>query len=232
MGGKLKNSIRRIIFWVFSKFIPELKLLKDEKIYWPYYQSQVIRAKINERAKLFPPFKITDAEVDKDTYIAGNSVISISQIGKFCSIGPNFLCGWGIHPVNGLSTAPMFYSTLKQNGRTLSKEDKITERKKITIGNDVFIGANVTVLDGITIGDGAVIGAGAVVSKDIPPYAIAVGCPIKIIRYRFSEENINKLLKIKWWDFDEQKLTDVEKYFFDTDSFIKKYDEPGKEKNE
>ena len=95
--------------------------------------------------------------------------------------------------------------------------------KKINIGNDVFIGANVTILDGITIGDGAIIGAGAVVSKDIPPYAIAVGCPIRIIKYRFEPEQIDKLLKIKWWEFDDDKLKDVERMFFEIDLFIEKY---------
>lgn len=92
------------------------------------------------------------------------------------------------------------------------------------IGNDVFIGANVTILDGVTIGDGAVIGAGAVVSKDIPPYAIAVGSPIHIIRYRFDQETIDKLHRIQWWDFDESQLQDVEKMFFNIDEFIAKYD--------
>jgi len=154
-----------------------------------------------------------------------NSWISQSEIGKFCSIGPNFLCGWGIHPTKGISTSPMFYSTMKQNGTTLSKVDKIEERKPIIIGNDVFIGANVTVLDGITIGDGAVIGAGAVVSKDIPPYAIAVGSPIKIIKYRFDNGQIAALLRIKWWEFDDDKLKDVEKMFFEVNDFIKKYQE-------
>ena len=116
----------------------------------------------------------------------------------------------------------MFYSTLKQNGTSFSSTNKIEERKLIIIGNDVFIGANVTILDGVTIGDGAVIGAGAVVSKDIPAYAIAVGCPIQIIKYRFSEEQIEKLLKIKWWDFNSEKIKEVEKYFFDINEFIDK----------
>jgi len=101
--------------------------------------------------------------------------------------------------------------------------DKIEERKKIVIGNDVFIGANVTVLDGISIGDGAVIGAGAVVSKNIPPFAIAVGTPINIIKYRFDNITISSLQKIKWWDFSEEQLKDVEKYFFDVNEFIEKY---------
>lgn len=114
----------------------------------------------------------------------------------------------------------MFYSTKKQNGTTLSETDKIEERKRIIIGNDVFIGANVTVLDGVTIGDGAVIGAGAVVSKDIPPYAVAVGCPIRIIKYRFENEQIEALKKLEWWNFDDERLKEVERFFFDVDGFI------------
>ena len=114
----------------------------------------------------------------------------------------------------------MFYSTKKQNGTTLSSEDKIQERKRIHIGNDVFIGTNVTVIDGITIGDGAIIGAGAVVTKDIPPYAIAVGCPIKVIKQRFNEEQRKIIQKLKWWDWDTEKLYLVEKYFFDIEKFI------------
>ncbi len=74
----------------------------------------------------------------------------------------------------------------------------------------------------MTIGDGAVIGAGAVVSKDIPPYAVAVGCPIKIVKYRFDEERIEALKKIKWWEFDEESLKEVERLFFDVDGFIEK----------
>ena len=154
--------------------------------------------------------------------IAQNAYISMTTIGKFCSIGPGVVCGWGIHPTNGLSTHPMFYSTLQQNGMTLSAVDKVTERKPIIIGNDVCIGANVTILDGVTIGDGAVIGAGAVVSKDIPPYAVAVGCPIQIKNYRLSPDQVEELKRIKWWEFDEKTLRDVETYCFDVDGFIKK----------
>jgi acetyltransferase-like isoleucine patch superfamily enzyme len=144
----------------------------------------------------------------------------MTDIGKFCSIGPNFLCGYGIHPTDAVSTSPMFYSTMKQNGTTLSKEDKIQERKRINIGNDVFIGMNVTVLDGVTIGDGAIIGAGAVVSKDIPPYAIAVGSPIRVIKYRFSDEQRAQIQKLRWWDWNTENLRLVEKYFFNIEKFI------------
>lgn len=179
---------------------------------------------IDPTALCYHPYHFTNIFIGKHTYIAINATINNTIIGKFCSIGPNLICGWGIHPTNGISTAPMFYSTMKQNGITFSKDDKIQELKPIAIGNDVFIGANVTILDGVNIGDGAVIGAGAVVSKDIPPYAIAVGCPIRIIKYRFEQTQIDRLLKIKWWEFDEEKLKDVEKMFFNIDEFIEKYE--------
>ena len=90
----------------------------------------------------------------------------------------------------------------------------------ITIGNDVWIGGHSTVLPGVTIGDGAIIGAGAVVSKDIPPYAIAVGCPIRIIKYRFDEETIQQFLDLKWWDKGEDCLKLVEKHFLDPAEFL------------
>jgi virginiamycin A acetyltransferase len=223
MGRKLKEFIHDIIFGVFVKLVPELKLMKDRKLHWSSLMSDQTDSKVDEFSRIQPPFRIEKSEIGEGTYIASNSSVSMTIIGRFCSIGPNFLSGWGIHPTNGISTSPMFYSTQKQNGRTLSHNDKIEERKIITIGNDVFIGANVTVLDGTNIGDGAIIGAGAVVSKDIPPFAIAVGCPINVIKFRFPQEIIDKLLKIKWWNFGEDELKDVEKYFFDVNSFLEKY---------
>lgn len=169
------------------------------------------------------PYDLRDVQIGDYTYVSINSCISFTEIGKFCSIGPNFFCGWGIHPTHGISTSPLFYST--KSPFSFCKENKFEDRKKIIIGNDVFIGANVTVLDGITIGDGAVIGAGTVVSKDIPPYAVAVGSPIQIIKYRFDELTIQDLLKIRWWDFNNDQLKDVEQYLFNTERFIEKLQE-------
>ncbi len=178
--------------------------------------------KISKKARIYGPYHVTDSKIGDYTYVSMNSFISMANIGKFCSIGPNFLCGWGIHPTNTVSTSPMFYSRAKQNGISLSRTNKFKEREAISIGNDVFIGANVTVLDGVTIGDGAVIGAGAVVSKDIPPYAVAVGCPIKIVKYRFDQETIDRLINLKWWDWSDERLKEVEKNFFNVDAFLKK----------
>jgi carbonic anhydrase/acetyltransferase-like protein (isoleucine patch superfamily) len=89
--------------------------------------------------------------------------------------------------------------------------------ESIIIGNDVWIGNNVKILSNIEIGDGAVIGANAVVSKNIPPYAIAVGNPIKVIKYRFPEDVINNMLEIKWWDWDNQKILENCELLFGND---------------
>ncbi len=196
----------------------------DQEMDWEHIMFEVKDTHLGKNVMIYRPTHIKDSEIGDYTYISTNAQISMTHLGKFCSIGPNLLCGWGIHPTNGISTSPMFYSTRKQNGFSLTEKDKIMERKPITLGNDVFIGANVTILDGVTIGDGAIIGAGTVVSKDIPDYAIAVGCPIKIIKYRFDDETISALKRIQWWNFKEEELQDVERMFFDIEGFIKKYD--------
>lgn len=220
----LKTKIKNLSRFILKKIIPESRILFDDSIDFDYFKSFLWKTSLGKQVKLYTPYKIGESSIDNYTYIASNSNITNTHIGKFCSIGANLACGWGLHPTNGLSTSPMFYSTLKQNGVTLSNYDKVEERKPILIGNDVYIGANVTIIDGVIIGDGAIIGAGAVVSKDIPPYAIAVGCPIRIIKYRFTEQEIDCLLKIKWWDLGDEDLKNVEIDFFDVRSFISKYE--------
>ena len=227
-------QLRNLFFTIFSeesaiedypvmermlyKICPEIPMLKSSGSH--LFMDNYSNVEKGNDVKIYSPCHLTDVQIGDYTYIAQNSYISMTSIGRFCSIGPNLLCGWGIHPLNGISTHPMFFSTLRQNGMTLSTENKFEERKHISIGNDVFIGANVTILDGVVIGDGAVIGAGAVVSKDIPPYAVAVGCPIQIIKYRFATELCEKLKQIKWWNFDAEHLKDVEKNIFNVNEFI------------
>lgn len=209
---------------ILSFFLQRELYVLGQDIEWDSIKHELIDNKIGNHVKIYRPSHIFYSEIGDYTYISRNATISRVHIGKFCSIGPNLICGWGSHPTNGISTSPMFYSTRRQNGLTFSDKDKIVERQAISIGNDVFIGANVTILDGVTIGDGAIIGAGAIVSKDIPAYAIAVGCPIRIIKYRFTEEQIAALKRIQWWNFNYEKLQDIERMFFDIDEFIKKHD--------
>lgn len=185
-------------------------------------KSERVNSVIGEKARVYPPFFLHNVEIGDYSYVAKNSSISSCKIGKFSSIGPNFCCGLGMHPTSGISTSPMFYSSKKQNGYTLCKEDKVSEGAMSFIGNDVFIGANVTILDGVTINDGAVIGAGAVVINDIPPYAIAVGVPATVKKYRFDSETIELLLRRQWWNGTTEELARVADSFWDVESYLNK----------
>ena len=95
----------------------------------------------------------------------------------------------------------------------------------ITIENDVWIGANSTIMSGIKIGNGAIVAAGSTVTKDVPSYAIVAGNPAKVVKYRFTEEQIEKLLSIAWWDWDEQKIKDnaIDMWSDNIDGFINKF---------
>ena len=125
------------------------------------------------------------------------------KIGNFCSIAPgvNIVLG-GEHRVNWVTTYP-FNKILHEykyiKGHPATKGD-------IIIGNDVWICMNATILSGVTIGDGAVIGANSLVTKDVEPYMIVGGNPAKPIRKRFDQQTIDKLLRIKWWDWDIEKI--------------------------
>lgn len=193
---------------------------KGRTVGYSLVKSERAHSFLGDYTRVDAPYFLHDVSLGDYSYIARNSSITNCIIGKFCSIGPNFCCGLGIHPVNGISTSPMFYSTAKQNGITLCNKSKVEESRQTIIENDVYIGANVTVLDGVRIGNGAVIGAGAVVTKNIPPYAIAVGVPAVIKKYRFDEESIAKLLKIEWWNKGIDELIKVESYFWRIHDYV------------
>ena len=130
------------------------------------------------------------------------------QIGKFCSIacGVKFLFNSANHTLSSLSTYtfPLFFEEwgLEKKDVTNAWDNK----GDIVIGNDVWIGYEAVILAGVTIGDGAVIGTRAVVTKDVPPYTIVGGVPAKPIRKRFSQETIDALLKMKWWDWPKERI--------------------------
>ncbi len=129
-------------------------------------------------------------------------------IGKFCSIacGAKFLFNSANHSLLSLSTYPfpIFYEEWGLDIKDVASA--WDNRGNITIGNDVWIGYGAIILSGVTIGDGAIVGAHSLVTKDIPPYTIAGGVPARPIRKRFSEEKISELMKMKWWDWNEDKI--------------------------
>ena len=128
-------------------------------------------------------------------------------IGKFCAIakGIEFIMNGANHRINSITTYPF---NIMGNGweKSAPSLSELKLKGDTIVGNDVWIGQNVTVLPAVHIGDGAIIGANSVVAKDIPPYSVAVGNPCEVKRKRFDEDLIEYLLKIKWWDWDAEKI--------------------------
>ena len=156
-----------------------------------------------------------DAEV-------GNSLGHI-LLGNYCALarGITFMIGMN-HDYGAVTTYP-FHTAGGKRDVMIANRDFAVNHNQIVIGNDVWIGFGVTILGGVRIGNGAVIGAGAVVAKDIPPYAIAVGNPVRIIKYRFPDEVIHKLQKIKWWNWPHEKVLRNQQLLEHVDEFIAKY---------
>jgi acetyltransferase-like isoleucine patch superfamily enzyme len=150
------------------------------------------------------------------SYARDNGQFSNVSIGRYCSIAPNVVIGGGQHPLNWLSSHPFVYDGSKifkkfEEYNSISQKNSINTKKikvRVSIGNDVWIGEGATIKQGITIGDGAVIGTRSVVTKDIPPYAVVAGVPAKIIKYRFDEDTIKRMLKVNWWNYDLSTLAD------------------------
>lgn len=139
------------------------------------------------------------------SYMGKNNSVANTTIGSFCSIASYCAIGGGAHPLDMVSTSPVFYEG--KNGFNKHFSNIPTEvNKAVEIGNDVWIGEAVFINDGLKIGTGAVIGAHSVVTKDVPPYAIVAGAPAKILRYRFDEETIQKLLASSWWEWSDEEL--------------------------
>lgn len=145
------------------------------------------------------------------------------SIGQFCSLAPDVrIIAGGIHPVQTVSQFP-FRSKFNIEGKY--KDGNPYSKGEIRIGSDVWIGTSAIILSGVTIGDGAIIGAGSIITKDIPPYSLVNGVPGKVKGYRFSEEVISKLLDIKWWNWDIEKIKENIASLTDSniEEFIKKH---------
>lgn len=142
------------------------------------------------------------------SYIVSDSSATYADIGKFCSIARDVRINPGNHPT---WRAAQHHFSYRAKSYELGDQDDAAffewrRADQVTMGHDIWIGHGATILAGVSIGTGAVIGAGAVVSKDVPPYAIVVGVPAHIIRYRFDEPLREALLALAWWDWEHARL--------------------------
>lgn len=140
--------------------------------------------------------------IGRYTYMQYGCEINNAEIGRFCSLGRNIIIGPWNHPLSNLSTSPKLYRKILGGNNHIYDDTP----KRTIIGNDVWIGSGVIIMGGVTIGDGAVIGAGSIVTKNVPEYAIVVGNPARILRYRFEKEKIDNLLEMKWWNWEDNEI--------------------------
>ena len=143
---------------------------------------------------------IDGVTIGQYSYTGANTTLKSATVGTFCSLSWNISATGNYHDCLKLTAHPI--AQLVSFGFVDESEEH--DKRIIHIGNDVWIGANACIMPGVTVGDGAVIGAGAIVTKDVPPFAVVAGNPAKVIKYRFSDEQITALLKVRWWDWSEK----------------------------
>jgi len=199
------------IKYILSKIIKKYLLL-----------SSINNSDIHKSSRICAACNVQDTILGRYSYIGSYCTVVNTKIGSFCSIADNCIIGGASHPLNWVSTSPIFYDGHNVMGVNLTN-NKYTKFKETIIGNDVWIGSNSLIKGGVTIANGAVIAMGSIVTKDVDPYAIVAGNPAKLIRLRFDENTVSKLLSSKWWDLSDYHLRMSANTFTDVYSFIEHF---------
>ena len=174
---------------------------------------------IDKHAAICSGVRFYRSDIKKYSYVGKNTFITNTHIGAFTSISGDCYIGGTSHPLEWVSTSSVFH-----------KWDNIVHKNfahfeyeifhDTTIGSDVWIGQGCMIKSGVTIADGAVIGMGSVVTKDIGPYEIWAGNPAKLIRKRFTDEDIKQFISLQWWNWPEKKLEQYAELFNSPDMFL------------
>ena len=191
----LKKNLKKIL--LFVKF--KLNHIKSSSYDISF------KTKIGKNVSIMKNCEIDSlSSIGKYTYVGNNCNVTKANIGNYCSIANNVSIGPGEHNLSKISSNSVFYNN----------EYESLTKLNCTINNDVWIGVDSIILRGVTVGNGAINRANSVVTKDIPEFAIAVGSPAKIIKYRFENSKIDQILQSKWWesDFDDAQkiMEDIE----------------------
>lgn len=194
-----------------------------------YYSKAILHVQISSlrdcelssNVKICPRCNLIRVKIGRYSYMSVYNTISDTSIGSFCSIGSYCTIGGGVHPLNHVSSSPLFYDKHNIfNTEEFSSEATILKQPQTIIGNDVWVGDMAFIKAGVTVGDGAVIGAHSVVTKDVPPYAIVAGVPANVIKYRFDEETIKILQESNWCNWPDEKLKTHKELFSDIKAFV------------
>lgn len=168
--------------------------------------SRIDFSKLQEKVRVDRNNHIYQSYLSRFTYTGMNTVVMHAEIGAFSSISWNVSIGGANHDYGRIVQHSFLYNDVDciRPEKETVPYDRFSD--PVVIGNDVWIAAGAVITRGVTIGDGAVIGSNSVVTKSVPPYAIVVGSPAKIIKYRFTPDIIELLLEMKWWNWSTEKI--------------------------
>lgn len=195
--------------YLYSKFIKKL------------HGHCILRSDVDKKAAISVNCNVVDCVIGKYTYIGHDSHVIRADIGSFCSISDHVFIGGDEHPMDWVSTSPVFENV----GGLIKKRFKrfdIPLPKRTVIGSDVWIGHGAIIKAGVRVGHGAIIGAGSVVTKNVLPYTIVAGIPSRVIRKRFDEETIKALLEVKWWEFSDDIISKAAEFIKNPKDFLYK----------
>ncbi len=215
--GLLSRLYRAMIYPV-KRCIAELR---TDSILCP--GSYIRNASLEGKNYLGKNTAFTEGKIGFGTYVNRDGDFSNTVIGKYTSIGARVKTEVGDHPLERVAMHPAFNNPRKIFGYSyVNRELWKSVTKGICIGSDVWIGNDVKIMDGAVIGDGAVVGSGAVVKGELPPYSISAGVPARVIRYRFSEDEIKALLSDPWWEKNPEWIREHAEEFGDVKAFLGK----------
>ena len=185
------------------------------------FSATVFNSSVSKKSAIKQNTRFYNSSIKDYSYIGRNCLVQNTNIGEFCSVSDNCNIGMPSHPITFVSTSPVFLASKNLLKKNFSKHN-FDSYKKTNIGNDVWIGSDVLIKAGITVGDGAIIGAGSILTHDVPPYEIWAGNPAKMIKKRFDDDTVSKLLETKWWMWEDKKIKQYADLF---DSPQKLFDE-------
>lgn len=174
---------------------------------------------IDKSSKVGPRTEMTSCKLGRYSYVGQQCFMVNTDVGGFCSIADRVTIGGASHPMNFVSTSPVFHVGKNVLHKNFSNH-KIMGTKKTVIENDVWIGQGAFIKAGVKVHNGAVVGMGSVVTHDIPPYEIWAGNPAKKIRDRFDENTKKRLLESQWWDLLDEKILLYSEKFDDIENFL------------
>lgn len=184
--------------YLYSRFFK--KILRGKSI---------LHSKIDRSATICSGSTLKHCSVGRHSYCGYDCEIYHCQIGNFCSIAGGVHIGGAEHPTNWVSTSPAFYAVKQSPPKKRFAQFAPAVDKQTRIGSDVWIGYGAVIKQGVQIGSGAIVAAHAVVTKDVPPYAVVGGVPARLIRFRFSADIVDKLMKTAWWELSDKEIEKV-----------------------